>query len=207
MIGELGGEVLAPLRGLLVALAGVLLVYFWYDGHRLYAAAIAIIACAVGVTLDAIGRTLLPGRPRAALLFLEGWVLTPAALAAVASAVVVLVTVALTVPDATATSTKETVGALSTGITSFLTASFVAWSGDDKNSRLSDHIGQAFRAKYNRPGGAVGADVHLFRAGSRGERWVYSAEYGGIEGWGRAARRRRAKGVSEELARGGSEPA
>src|ERR1700760_270504 len=98
MIAELLGEVVRPLRALLVALAGAGLADLWYDKKQVLAVVLAIVVCFVGVIADQAGKALLPARPGGALWFLEGWVLTPAALAAVAAAVVVLVTVALTVP-------------------------------------------------------------------------------------------------------------
>lgn len=205
MIRELVSELTTPFRGLIVAISGVLLAYLWYDHHRVWAIAIGIAACTAGLALDAFGKQLLPDRPVIGLWFLEGWVLSPAALAAVGGALVVLITVALTVPDSAATSTKETIGALSTGVTAFITASFISWAGDDKDSKVADHIQAAFQSKYGRVGDSR-AGVHLFAPESAGEQWVYSDEYGAIEGWGRAARRRRAIGIAAELKSRTSEP-
>lgn len=205
-MSELLGELLTPLRGLGVALAGVYLTYLWYHGQRGSAVLLGILACAVGLICDRIGTSLLPKRPRSAMVFLELWVLSPAALAAVAAAVVVLVTVALTVPDTTATATKDTLGALSTGLTAFITSAFISWAGDDKDSRVADHIRETFWSKYGRAGTARGSGVHYFRAESPGELWVFADEYRGIEGWGRSARWRRAQGIAQELKSRGSEP-
>jgi hypothetical protein len=204
VIRELASELATPIRGLLVALAGVLLAYLWYDHHRIWAIIIGIAACLAGLVFDSVGKSLLPNKPVIALWFLEGWVLTPAALAAVGGAVVVLVTVALTVPDAAATSTKETIGALSTGVTAFITASFISWAGDDKDSKVADHIQAAFQAKYGRPDDPR-TGVHHFVPESPGELWVYSDEYGAIQGWGRSARRRRAQAIAAELRSGRSD--
>jgi hypothetical protein len=131
----------------------------------------------------------------------------PAAIAAVAGAVVVLLAVALTVPDGTATSTKETIGALSTGVTAFITAAFISWAGDADDSRVAEHIKSAFRARYDRAGRAVRPGVHYFVAESPGEKWVYSEEYGGIVGWSHRARLRRARGIASELKTGNSDSA
>jgi len=206
MIAELLGEVVRPLRGMLVALAGAALAYLWYDEKQVLAVVLAIIVCFIGVIADQAGKALLPARPVGALWLLEGWVLTPAALAAIAAAVVVLVTVALTVPDDTPATTKETIGALSTGITAFVTAAFVSWAGDADNSTVADHVKTAFRAHYNRAGALPQAGVHYFTAASVGEQWVYSDEYGGVEGWGYTARHSRAYGIANELKNGTSDP-
>ena len=204
MIGELLGEFATPARALLVALTGALLAYLWYEDQRLWAIAIGVAACLVGVVLDTIGKSFLPKHPVAAVWLLEGWVLTPAALAAIAGAAVVLITVALTLPDDTPTSTTKTVAALSTGLTAFITAVFISWAGDEKNTKIAKHIQGAFQAKYDRPPGKPGA--HHFAPGSQGEQWVYSEEVGGIEGWGHDARVTRAKGIADELKAGTSEP-
>lgn len=204
MIGELLGEFAAPVRALLVALVGALLAYLWYEDQRFWAIVIGIAACLVGVVLDGIGKSFLPQHPVAAVWLLEGWVLTPAALAAIAGASVVLITVALTLPEDTPTSTTKTIAALSTGLTGFITAVFISWAGDEKNSKIADHIKRAFAAKYDRPPGEPAS--HHFRPGSDGEQWVYSDEVGGIEGWGHHARVTRAKGIAHELKAGTSEP-
>jgi hypothetical protein len=205
MIRELVGEFAAPARGLLVAVAAAYLAYLWYDHHRVWAIVLGVSACLVGVVLDWVGKRLLPEHPVAAVWFLEGWVLTPAALAAVAGAAVVLITVALTLPKDTPTSTTQTVAALSTGLTAFITAVFISWAGDEKNSKIADHIRRAFWAKYDRPNGTK-PGAHHFKEGSPGEQWVYSDEVGGIQGWSHDARITRAKGIAAVLQSGESDP-
>src|SRR4051794_1705494 len=63
VIRELIRELATPLRGLLVALAGVLLAYLWYDHHRVWAIIIGVVACLAGLIADGIGKSLLPNRP------------------------------------------------------------------------------------------------------------------------------------------------
>jgi hypothetical protein len=140
-----------------------------------------------------------------ALYFLQGWLLIPLALAAVAAAAVVVITVELTLPDKTPDETKELVGGVSTGITTFLTAAFIAWSADEKNSALADHIKGKFQARYTRPGEDK-PGAHVFRAESEGELLVYSPEYGGAEGWGWPSALKRAHGIAKQLRDGTSEP-
>lgn len=167
----------------------------------------AAAACAAGLIAKEIGTALLPDRPRQAVDALEWWILTPGAFAATAAAVVVIVAVETTVPKGTATDTKELVGALSTGLTAFVTAAFIAWAGDEKDSTLGNEIREIFFAKYKRepdPGKPRERGVQYFPAGSAGERWVYSSEFGGVEGWGRDARRKRAQGIAHELTNAGA---
>lgn len=205
--------VLKPLRvpalALLVGLGGVGLAVLWFDDKWLLALAAVLALLVAGVASDALGRRSLPAHPVRARRLLEGWVLIPIALALVASAAVVVVTVELTLPTSEPSKptneTKELVGAISTGITAFLTAGFIAWTEDDKDSSLADHIKDAFQAKYTRPG-TPKAGAHEFVANSAGERWVFSDTYGGAEGWSGAARAKRAAGVAQELQEGSSNP-
>jgi len=131
-------------------------------------------------------------------------------IAALASGVVAIVTVALSVSDTASQDTKTLIGALTTGITGFVAASFISWAGDENDSRLGNHIRDAFRAVYKRAPSPVTPPprgLYYFRADSPGERLVYSNEYRGIEGWSRAARRKRAAGIADELRSGASDPA
>jgi hypothetical protein len=196
-------ELASPLRALAVGLAGVGLAWLWYNGQPVLALGVAVVAAGLGLVLDALGRALLPRSPVVAVRFLEWWILTPAALAALASGVVVFVTVALAVPEDSelGSDAKELISTLTTGVTAFITAAFISWAGDDADSKSADHIKSVFHEKYKREGTTTpGGGVELFPADSPGERWVYSHEYGGIEGWGKAARLRRAKGVADALA-------
>jgi hypothetical protein len=109
--------------------------------------------------------------------------------AAVASGAVIVITVALAVPDTDPTWHKETIGALSTGLTGFLTAAFISWTGDESDSTVSDRIRSIFWSVYE----------GKFKPGSAGQRWVYSDEFKTIQGWGRTARITRAKGIDERM--------
>jgi hypothetical protein len=183
------------------------LAWLWFNDLWWAAALIAIGASLAGWLAKELGTALLPGRPRWAVDALEWWILTPGAIAAAAAAVVVIVTVELTVPEGTATTTKELVGALSTGLTAFVTAAFISWAGDEKDSKLGSEIRKIFFTKYKRApkaGEPRQAGVHYFATESAGERWVYSDKFGGIEGWGGDARRKRADEIAKELRSGAS---
>ena len=199
-------DLATPLRGLVVGLVAAGLAWLSFNDLAWLAVIAAAAAISLGVALDWVGKALLPSSPRAAVRVLEWWVITPAMIAAVAGALVIIVTVALTVPEGTAANTKETVGAISAAITGFITTAFVSWSSDEKDSSLADHIRDAFRDHYGRAGGKTKPGVHYFKADSPGERWVYGEEFRGIEGWGRAARFARARGIAKELATGESDP-
>jgi hypothetical protein len=196
----------APIRALAVGPGGVALAALWFDGQWQLALLIAVVACLVGLAFDGLAKALLPNNPVIAVYLMEWWILTPAMIAAVAAAAVIVVTVLLTVPDSESTETKKLIGALATGVTSFLSAAFVSWFGDAKDSTLADHIRDAFRAKYKRgPGTPSEPGVKYFKADSPGERWVYSVEFRGVEGWGQSDRVNRARGIATELNSGASD--
>lgn len=195
-----------PLQALAVALAGVAVAWALLKGHLDLALLAVAVVVLLGIACNEIGRGVLPKWPVAANYALQGWLLIPLAVSVIASGAAIVIAVKLALPEDTPTETEKLVSAISTGLVSFLTAAFITWTGDEKDSRLADHVKGAFESKYTRPGVAK-AGAHVFAPGSPGELWIYAGEYGGIEGWGRMARLARARGVAKELKSGGSEPA
>jgi hypothetical protein len=122
--------------------------------------------------------------------FMEWWILVPIVLAAVAAAAAIVVTVELIVPDTVPDSTKETVGAVGSAITAFLSSGFIDWAADGDDSKLSDRVRDHFYDVYK----------PALRPDSVADRYVYSGNYRGADGWGRAARQLRAKGVHDQWA-------
>lgn len=194
-------QFLVHVRALVVGLAGVGLAWLWFNEQGWIAAALAVVSILVGLTVDGAGRRFLPARPLVAVRLMEWWVLSPAMVAAVGAGAVVIITVGLAAPETASDQTKELIGSLSTGLTGFITATLVSWTSDENGSVVSDHIRSAFRQKYarSRPPSERAQGVHYFPPDSEGERWVFSEEYGGVTGWGRSARLRRASGVAEAL--------
>jgi hypothetical protein len=180
----------APIRAMLVALLGAWGASLWFSGTRWAVVVVAIGAVLVALLVDSGGRHSPPNKPLGKIELMEWWVVVPMVLAASAAAVAIIVTVALTVPDGTAAATKETIGAVATAITAFLSAAFVDRIGDEDNSLVSDRIRDHFYEIYK----------STFKVGSPAELYVYAGSYGGATGWGRAARRIRAKGIADRWA-------
>jgi len=180
----------APLRALLVALVGAWWAALWFGGTRWTVAVVAAVAVMVGLLIDFAGRHVPANRPKLKIGLMEWWIIIPMVLAAVAAAAAIIVTVTLTVPDGTPAATKETIGAVATAITSFLSAGFVERAGDEDESRVSDRIRGHFYETYKTS----------FTDGSAAELYVFSGSYGGATGWGRAARRIRAQGIEGKWA-------
>ncbi len=200
-----------PFQAMVVALAGAGTAWLFLKGHWEPAVLGALAVVAIGVACDQVGKAVLPKHPVLAVYLFEGWLLIPLAVAVLASAALIIVAIKAALPEKnaagepTSTETEELVGAVSAGITAFLTAGFVSWAGDEKDSRLADHVKGRFEDKFTRPGVAK-PGARVFAAGSDGEQWVYSGEFEGIEGWGWAARQKRAREIAAELESGASDP-
>jgi hypothetical protein len=177
----------ATIRALVVALAGAEGARLWLSGTRWQVAVgVGLGVIVVALLIDAAGRRWFLSKPLAKVRLMEWWTLVPMVMAAAAAAVSIIVTVSLTVPEGTPEATKQTIGAVATAITSFLSSAFVDKIGGEDDSKLSDRIRDNFYTTYE----------NTFKDGSQGEFYVFSGSYGGATGWGRAARRVRAKGLS-----------
>jgi hypothetical protein len=176
-----------PVRALLVAMLGAWWAWLWFSGDRWWVALIAAVALLAGLIVDWIGRSAPPNKPHRAVYLMEWWIVVPMVLAALAAATAIVVTVELVAPDNATSEAKETIAALATAITAFLASGFVDWAADGSDSRASDRIRDRFYTTYQT----------TFRAGSVADLFVYSANHGGADGWGRAARRIRANGIKD----------
>ena len=202
------GDVAHPLRALLVALAGVLLASLWFDNRVKLVFGLTLGAIALGRVLDWLGRSQLPERPVRAVRLMELAIIAPGMFAAAAAGAIVVATVWLSVPESAPIEDKKLIGALATGITAFLSGAFVSWIGDKNDSRTAKRIRGHFQSKYRRftSKALISPSLHYFSPDSAGERWVYSDDYLGVSGWGRAARSVRAQKIAAELEHGTSEP-
>jgi|SRR5512133_2276262 hypothetical protein len=184
-----------PVRALVIALLGAGWAWLWFNGYWWAALLLAAVMLGIGISLDRSGERRLPDEPQQAITRMEWWVLVPMVTAGAAAAVTIIVTVQLTLPQGIDTELKETVGAVSAAITSFLAAGFVDWAADDKDSRLSDRIKGRFQTAYR--------DPIKYPDNTSLVRYVYSANYGGADGWGRQARHLRADGIAKYLREAG----
>jgi hypothetical protein len=194
------GGLLVPLRALVVALAGAGIAWIWYEEPRWvgsidqgWFAFIPPIAVAVflGFIPSWLGGRLLPEHPVWAVRLLPTRVFFPIGIAALAAGIAIIITVELTLPEGTATDTKETVGALATGVTAFLTSAFIDWTSDGTDTRVADYVHAKFQAAY----------TGYFRPGTVGERLVFS-EYDPVSGWSGPARRERATKLADAIKSG-----
>lgn len=206
-VTDLSGSLSAPLKALMISLVSVWLASRWLNYDHATPLIIAGVIIFVAYLCDWLGRACLPDSPRIALVFLELWIFAPLMVGALASAAMVIISVHLSLPEGTTPERKETVGAITTALTTFLTAGFISWIGERDDSRFAERIKRIFYSKYKRPKPDEPRieGVKYFQPASRGERLVYSNEYEGIEGWGRGARLHRARELSNEVAAGTSD--
>jgi len=197
-----------PLRAFFVAALGIFLAWLWFNSLLWVAILLSLGILILGVVLYWFGKRQFPDKPVLGLTLIEFFVISPAMLAAIASGIIIVVTVNLTAPKDAPTETKEMMTALSTAITAFLTSGFISWAGDRDDSSLAKRVREIFQSKYKRfePNEKPEEGVKYFRAESVGERLVYSYQYRGIEGWGGKARKKRARGIAQELKTGNSDP-
>jgi hypothetical protein len=209
LLRDLLADVLVPLRALAVALAGVALALAWFHGYRWLAIIGAILAVLSGALLERLGARSLPGDPVRAARLMEFWVISPAAVSALAAMIVIAVSVRLTAPKDAPPVTTELLAATAGALTAFLSSAFIDWAGDKDDSRTADRIRDRFYDHYKRADDAhpVGFSpdkkLYYFEAESEGELWVYSDEHGGITGWGHGARRKRAAAIAALIASAG----
>lgn len=181
----------APLRALGVAVLGAWWAWLWFDGNRIMVLVLILAPLLLGLTLDGLGRSRVPlENPVWKIRLMEWWILVPVVLAGAAGAAAIVSTVELVVPETVPDATKEVVGAVGTAITAFLSAGFIDWAADGDHSKLSERIRDHFHQVYK----------PVLKLDSVADRFVYSASYQGADGWGRAARRLRAKGVAKQWA-------
>lgn len=203
-------DILVALRVLVVGALGAGIAWCWFNDYEWAALAAPFAVALLGVVIAAMGDGVLPDHPVWAVRLMPWRILAPAAVATVAAGAVIVTTVELTLPDEPkpGAETKELVGALTTAVTAFLTAAFIAWAGDEKDSNLADWIRDRFQTHFTRrpDSGPVAKGVHYFAPESRGELLVYSDPVEGIAGWGRTARAKRARAIAEELRHGTSDP-
>ncbi len=187
---------LVPLRALVVTLLGVALSRLWYDSQYLSLVLLTFGPVVVAYVAFYIGRARLPHNPRAGLLWMEFWIIAPLVVAVVAVCGTVILAVELAAPEDASAGLKKQATTISTAVGTFFSTSFVAWTADQKSSRMSSKVRDAFYEKYKRtkpPNPARFEDgVCYVDAESTAELAVYSSVYHGLSGWGLSDRWERA---------------
>ncbi len=193
-----------PMRSLAVAFIGACLASGWFKDARVAAGIVVVTAIALGYACDYIGSRRLPDSPRAAIPWLEGWILIPVSVGAVGAAAIVVIAVELAAPESATAATKELAKAGAAALTAFVTSAMVSRESDKSESPFARRIRRKFMTHYKRGPAPLQPGVTLFARSSPGEMWVYSGAIGGVEGWGYNARRLRAEGIATELNSGNS---
>ena len=205
-LGDLFGDVLRPLRVLLVAALGLVVALFLFNDEVGVVAWLLIAAVLVAFVCGSIGERLLPSCPRAGLFFMEFWVVAPSTITVVISGIAIVVGVKLTPADSASAAAKEIISTAGAAVAAFFGA-MVSWVGEKDDTRVADRIRQIFYRHYKRPNGKESNPrIKIFRPESRGELAVYSGAVEGITGWGLSDRWGRAAIIAEELSNNKSNP-
>ncbi|RJN32061.1 hypothetical protein [Nesterenkonia natronophila] len=194
-----------PVRSLLIALGSLFLAYGYFAKGRWLAVAviIALLLVGTGFVLDWVGRRRLKAsspNPKAAYTLMQGWVLVPSGLAAVASALVIVVAVQLAAPDGVTSETKELIGALSAGVTAFLTTMWIDPS-EDVDSAIADRVQKVtYETFVSRAGAADSRLSQVINAGEFVDELRNSKDnVGYLADWSRKNRIQRAEVIKQEL--------
>lgn len=197
----------APLRAFVVALLGALVAWAWFQGGSPYktAAIVGVVVLAGGGLISQwYGDKCLPEKPQRAVWWLNWIVLAQTALGAACAAAVIVFTVELAAPKDASVETQKLLAALTTGVTTFITAALVTRTNPDDD--IGDYIKARFYAHYRVVGDKPsGVRAWWFPAKdalgkqTEAELLVYSSGHRGLTTWGRDDRKRRAKLLAEEL--------
>lgn len=192
-----------PFQAMVVALAGAGMAWLCLNDHWVLGAAVTVAIVLLGVICDQAARAAITRWPVLSVYLFQGWLLIPLAVAVLASAAIIVLAIE-TLPKTnaagmpTSPETEKLVAAASAGITAFLTAGFVSWTGDSEDSKLADHIKGYFEGRFVDEATAKSGDW-VIQDDSPARDWVFAGVVGGIEGWGWKARLLRAKELKKGL--------
>lgn len=150
-----------------------------------------LVPAGLGMGSSWLGERRLATAPERAVRWMEWWVLVPGAAAALAQCLVIILGMRLELDDGASVQVRQlwaaTIGAVST----FLLVTFVRGAEEADETWVGKRVQRAFFRAAERS--------WRFPKGSTGEMAIYSQGWQGLHGWGRQARRRRAREVANAL--------
>ena len=202
MATSLGERLVSACTSFVVAVAGVFVAICWFIYEPWLVVLPLLATAAVEYSCDYYARhRLLPEDPRAAVSFIGWWILVPGAFAALIAGFLIVLSVWWEPSEKASIEEKKLLVALVTAVTTLCTTSFLKAAEESDTNWVAAHVKKVFQDRYRRHDPTIPHEqgICYFRAGSQGERWVYSDTYGGVSGWGGSARRTRASRVSDRL--------
>lgn|GEM_PF-2096998 len=189
-------ELWQPAYALLVSLVGVGLAMLWLrvENGWLLAVVTSGVGIGAGYAALAVGKRILPAAPTKGRATMEWWILAPGTIAAASSALVIGITIAMTVPDGTEADVKTLITTISTAITSFVAAGFITTATKDPDSVVASAASSAFAQAFT----TTWSKRFPNRASDVGQ-WATSTQAPGASGWGLAARTYRAEQIQAAL--------
>lgn len=198
--------VVTPLRALLIAVGSVLLAYWFFSGGVLIVLAVvaALVQIGTGFALEKLGRRKLTSSspdPETGVRLMGWWVLVPSGIAAVASALVIIVAVLLAAPDDASNASKELLSALTAGVTAFLTTMWIDPSEEVDSTvggRIQSACFNAFSARVETPNTRLAQVLNdvVFPDPATTES---GKNVGTVDDWSHKGRLLRAKVIAQEL--------
>jgi len=159
------------------------------------------IGIAIGYISDWYGRRQLPNHPVEAVQNMERWITVPVCVAAIVAGGLIVLGVFLEPGQDASVQTKKLSAALAAAIAGFGTAAFIKSADEADKNWIANRIKTAFHEKYRLQGSDTPPkdSVKYLQQDSDALLWVHAEHVGGIEGWERDARRKRAEELAKHL--------
>jgi hypothetical protein len=185
-------KVRESLPSLAVTLLGVALAWLGITVEPWIVPALVLLVVCVGYGADRHGKRLLPHAPEAAVRWMQWWVLVPGVLGAAGQALVIALGILVEVFKSASVEMRQLQTATLAALSTFVIVTFVRGAEEADEEWVGKRVREAFER--------ADAQHWRFPAGSDGANAVYSNDWKDLHGWGREARRGRAREVAKALA-------
>jgi hypothetical protein len=185
-------KVRESLPSLAVTLLGVALAWLGITVGLWIVPALVLLVVSVGYGADRHGKRLLPHAPEAAVRWMEWWVLVPGVLGAAGQALVIALGILLEVFKPASAEMRQLQTATLAALSTFVIVTFVRAAEEAD----AEWVGKRVREAFER----ADAQHWRFPPASDGANAVHSNGWEDLNGWGRTARRARAREVAKALA-------
>jgi len=190
MVAFLLKGVRPSLTSFVVAVLAVGLAWLWLKISVVASLVFVVAGAALGFGAFGAGRRLLRSerpKPERAVSYLDWTVMAPGAVAAAVGAVLIVVAIDIAPGDHASSETKALLGAIGAAVSTYLTTVFIKGAEEADTGWVGELVKDELRSAFN----------GHFPEGSEPQQAVFSdVRYGG---WGRQARRERARVIERSL--------
>ncbi|MEX2203817.1 MAG: hypothetical protein WD965_06990 [Actinomycetota bacterium] len=178
------------LPAFLVGIGGLCLAWLYFAADWVAPVGLVALAVAGGVICYFVGRSRLPQYPAGAVTWLSYWVLVPGAIAAAAAAIIIIIGVKWEPEETWSVESKKFSAAALAAVTTLLTTLYVKGADDADEGWTGAKVKKLFQTTYKDFAPPLSEDARNA---------VFSEGWHGMTGWGREARKERAKVVEAEV--------